>query len=236
MRLLALETATWLASVAVTEGDQVLAQRRQRTEGQHTVHLIPMIDAALAEAKCSVADLDAVAVSVGPGSFTGLRVGVGLAKGLAYARRLPLIPVPTLRALASAAPVQRGAVAAVLDARRGELYAALFARQGERCTPLGHERLLAPKALLEWLPSPVTVIGDAVQRYGEWLASQAKQVVVLPFPEYGPDAVAVAQVARQVGCSQPVEQVEPRYVRPSEAEEKRAKLLKNHAETGAAAV
>lgn len=237
MRILALDTATWVASVAVTEGERVLAERKQRTQGQHAEHLLPMIDAALDEANYSVAELDAIAVSIGPGSFTGLRIGVAVAKAMAYAWKLPVIPVPTLLAIASAAPVEEGVVAAVLDARRGQLYAALFARHGQHCTPIGGERLLSPQALLAWLPSPVTVVGDAVERYGGWLVSQGgKEILLLPFPEHGPDAAVVARLARGMGRGQPAEQVEPHYVRPSEAEEKLSKLLKNQVETRASLV
>jgi len=232
MRILAIESATWQASVACVCDASVLAVRSRLTRGEHAAHLLPMLDEVMQEAELPLSSLDAVAVSIGPGSFTGLRVGLSLAKGIAYALGLPVIPVGTLEALATAAPVQEGIVAAVLDARRGELYAQLFAREGGRCIARSEELLISPEALRAQLPREVTIIGDAAERYGRWFAEQlGPGARVLPFPEYGPNAVAVAQVALAAGRGEPPETIEPRYLRASEAEEK---LRRKHHSSGPA--
>lgn len=227
MRILAIDTATWRASVALVAGPDTSVVRCRTTRGEHTAHVLPMIQEVLGEARCEVRSLDAIAVSAGPGSFTGLRVGLSLAKSIAFAVDLPVLPVPTLQALALAAPVESGTVAAVLDARRGEVYAGLFERQGEQCFPLGGEWLLSPGSLLARLPRPVAIIGDACDRYGaEWERELGTQARMVPFPEDGACAVAVARLALQHGQAHPPEHLEPRYVRASEAEETFRKKLK----------
>jgi tRNA threonylcarbamoyladenosine biosynthesis protein TsaB len=132
MRILALETSTDWCSVAV--GDGARWYRRDERAGQgHSERLLPMIDAALAEAGWSLRALDGVAFGAGPGSFTGIRIGCGVAQGLAFGGGLPVIPVPTLAAIAHEAFRVHGweRVLACLDARMREVYAAVYVRQGD---------------------------------------------------------------------------------------------------------
>ena len=131
MRILALETSTDWCSVAV--GDGVRWCLRDERAGQaHSERLLPMIDAALAEAGWALRDLDGVAFGAGPGSFTGIRIGCGVAQGLAFGGELPVVPVPTLAAIAHEAFRAHGweHVLACVDARMREVYAAAYARQG----------------------------------------------------------------------------------------------------------
>src|SRR5689334_18463142 len=94
--------------------------------GSHARTLLPLIDNALAAARCELSDLDLIAVSIGPGSFTGLRIGLSVAKGLALATGLPAVGVPTLEAYANCAGARSGLLCPVLDARKGEVYGAAF--------------------------------------------------------------------------------------------------------------
>lgn len=226
MRILAIETSTWVASVAVTEDATLLAEQERETRGQHASVLLPMVRDVLANAGCKLDALGTIAVSVGPGSFTGLRVGLSVAKGLAYARRLPVLAVPTLEALAWAAPSGFAAVAAVLDARKGQVYAAVFERQGTELVPKLEERLTDIVTLVAKLPRPCTVIGDATVTYGEFLQQRlGAEGRVLPFPEHGPKARGVAQLAAlRLAAGQELEvPQEPRYLRLAEAQAQRSR-------------
>ena len=133
MRILALDTSTDWCTVAV--GDGARWHRRDERAGQgHSERLLPMIDAALTEAGWSLADLDGLAFGAGPGSFTGIRIGCGVAQGLALGRGLRVVAVSTLAAIAQEACRAHGwqRVLACLDARMREVYAASYARDGER--------------------------------------------------------------------------------------------------------
>jgi tRNA threonylcarbamoyladenosine biosynthesis protein TsaB len=132
MHILALETSTEWCSVAV--GDGMRWHRRDERAGQvHSERLLPMVDAALAEAGWTLRDLDGVAFGAGPGSFTGIRIGCGVAQGLALGADLPVVPVPTLEAIAHEVFRAHGwrTVLACIDARMREVYAAAYARDGD---------------------------------------------------------------------------------------------------------
>ncbi len=123
MKLLALDTSTEHCSVALRLGGEVL-QRLEHAGQRHSELLLPMVGAVLAEAGTSLGEIDALACSVGPGSFTGLRIATAVAQGLAFGAGLAVIPVGTLEALAAGAGALR--VIACLDARMGEVYAAAY--------------------------------------------------------------------------------------------------------------
>jgi tRNA threonylcarbamoyladenosine biosynthesis protein TsaB len=146
MRILALETSTDWCTVAI--GDGALWHRRDERAGQgHSERLLPMVDAALAEAGWSLSDLDGLAFGAGPGSFTGIRIGCGVAQGLAFGRGLRVIAVPTLEAIAQEAMRVHGwrCVFACLDARMREVYAASYARDGERWREIATPTVGAPR-------------------------------------------------------------------------------------------
>jgi len=147
MKLLAFETSTEACSVAVFDNGQVL-ERFELAPRRHAELALPWADALLAEAGLSRSQLDAVAVGRGPGAFTGVRLGIAIAQGIALGLDIPVIPVSTLQALACCAlngGEQRRIVAAI-DARMGEIYAAAFRAEGGGLTALGQETVLAPDA------------------------------------------------------------------------------------------
>ena len=160
MKLLAFDTSTQWLSVACGEGN-VWATRAEMAGQAHSERLLPLIDAVLAEATWSLADLDAIAFGAGPGSFTGVRIACGVAQGLALGAGLPLVAVPTLEALAHAAWRTHGAtkVFACLDARMREVYVAAYERVANRW-----EARLAPAVL-----PPADVVLPLVE--GAWLAA-----------------------------------------------------------------
>lgn len=124
--LLAMDTATRILSVAVYDGQRVLAEKTLYTDNQHTVQLIPMLHLMLQEIERTVQEVQAVAVSQGPGSFSGLRVGMGAAKGLAMGCDVPLIGIPTLDIVAYSTPALSENMLAVVQAGRGRIIAGRY--------------------------------------------------------------------------------------------------------------
>jgi tRNA threonylcarbamoyladenosine biosynthesis protein TsaB len=156
MRILALDTSTEWCSVAV--GDGALWHRRDEHAGQaHSARVLPMVHAALAEAGWALASLDGLAFGAGPGSFTGIRIGCGVAQGLALGAELPVVPVPTLAAIAQEVFRTRGweRVLACLDARMREVYAAAYVRDGGRWREAAPPSVVAPAEILR-----VHAVGD----------------------------------------------------------------------------
>jgi tRNA threonylcarbamoyladenosine biosynthesis protein TsaB len=126
-RILSLETSTSICSVAIHERGALLALAEIKEPGAHAEKLLDLVDAAMKQTELRLSDLDAVAVSQGPGSYTGLRIGVSTAKGIAYGLEIPLIGINTLQAMAASQLINQGEfVVAVLDARRKEVYTQTF--------------------------------------------------------------------------------------------------------------
>jgi tRNA threonylcarbamoyladenosine biosynthesis protein TsaB len=203
---------------------KILAEATERTPQAHASSLPSLVTRVLADAGAGVRDLNAIAVSIGPGSFTGLRIGLGFAKGLVLARGLTLVGVPTLEALAEVAAATPGeTICAALDARKQEVYAALFrAVDGGRVERLGADEALAPAALAERLQPSYVLVGDAAEVYADVLASRA---VVRPFATHHPRGGVVGRLGWErlvAGESAAPGDVEPVYIRAPEAEMSRS--------------
>ncbi|MDR7419804.1 MAG: tRNA (adenosine(37)-N6)-threonylcarbamoyltransferase complex dimerization subunit type 1 TsaB [Armatimonadota bacterium] len=198
MRVLAIDTSTAWGSVAVVAADGVVAERAARVPGAHLEWLIPTIDALLTAAGLTRDQIDGLAVSIGPGGFSGLRIGLTTAAAWAHALGRPLAAVSTLEVIAAGVPTS-GLVLAVLDARRGEVAAALFGRDQD-LHRLTDDLLVEPAALHQALPpiaEPVVLAGDALERYGEALAAAlAPQAVVAEPSVWWPRASVLGGLAR----------------------------------------
>jgi tRNA threonylcarbamoyl adenosine modification protein YeaZ len=286
VHILGLDTATWKASVGLRLDGETVAEKSRAADGSHAVSLLSLIEEVLRDGSCTVRDLDAVAVSGGPGSFTGLRIGLSVAKGLAYATGARLIAVSTLEALARTVAHLDARICPVLDARKGELYAACFQSSNGLLQRLTDDRLLTPEELLSLLdasnlpgearpraassagplaartpdpssgalrrveasacgpkpsaedsggrvgslratpqnifPTPCVILGDGVAAYGTFLQQHlGAAVTLLPSDAYGPSGGVVAAMADerlQAAGPDDLSQLEPRYIRPSEAE------------------
>ena len=205
MKVLAIDTSTLTASVALVDGDAVVAAEEART-GTHSEELMPLVARICAQAGVAARDLDAFAVGAGPGSFTGLRIGMATAKGLAFAAGRPLWLASSLAALALAA-VRRGAardgdvVIPVLDARRREIFAGWYRVAGAAIVAEAPERVLAPADLAA--PAGAVVIGDYPDLCATLTTPGAAEVALLALA--GDRADALAHGA-------------PVYIRPAEAE------------------
>jgi len=207
--VLGIDASTLTASVAVLRDHDVLAEEDARADLQAEA-LLPLIARVLARAGIAPRAIEAVAVGAGPGSFTGLRIGMATAKGLAFAAGCPLWAVSSLRALAFAARGVAPVLVAALDARRGEVYAGVFDGDLE---PLAPERALAPGALAAAVGDPRAVVfGDALDVYpdlGIRIADGVRRT---------PSGAHVALVALNGDRTDVLTGGGPVYVRPAEAE------------------
>lgn len=163
--ILSIETSTTICSVAVHQDGELISLKELNESGAHSEKLIGMIDSVLLEARLEYAQLDAIAVSEGPGSYTGLRIGVSTAKGLAYALEKPLIGINTLQAIASSRVYQKDEIGiAVLDARRMEVYSQAFGQNLIELSPI-ESVILDDDAYSSYLRSnKVYFSGDAVEK------------------------------------------------------------------------
>lgn len=202
MTILALETATSTCGVAVLQEEAVIAQAHLSRPRVHSARLTPLIEDVLQHGGVETTELDALAVSMGPGSYTGLRIGVSTAKAWALAADADLVGVPTLEALAARMqPVARrdDVVCALLDARRDEVYAGAFRVADDGFTEYAPTKALSTDALAEWLgavDARLWLLGDGVEKSRAALGGLNAETVAVPFGEVSPSAAWVARRGR----------------------------------------
>jgi tRNA threonylcarbamoyladenosine biosynthesis protein TsaB len=224
--VLAIDTADRTAGAAISRDGEVRAEAIEDARSLHSSRLFRLVDAVMDGAGLVRADLSAVAVSRGPGSFTGLRVGVASAKGIGFALGIPVVGVSTLEALARGVLPFPGVVCPILDARKQQVYAGAWdGRTGAHLLP---ESAWEPSALLERLwevPGPRILLGSGLGRYGAFFSRQPQGSFLLAAAERWP--VSPGQVAllgcREIGAGRVLDPalLVPAYHRLSEAEEKR---------------
>jgi tRNA threonylcarbamoyladenosine biosynthesis protein TsaB len=221
MKVLAVETATSWQSVAILDQDQVLVRQDQEATGAHAKLLLPAIDGLLKAAGLRLSDVDGLACSIGPGSFTGIRVGVATCLGLRAATDLPLALVPTLEALAWTVRDAELPLCPVLTSRKGEVYWAIFRWTGGRLERILSERVGSPGTLVRSLTEPTMCLGEgwtAIETDVRAALTSSLASAVDPTPK--PSAVAVGMLGleklRQVDVAG--DSVAPLYVQRAEAE------------------
>jgi tRNA threonylcarbamoyladenosine biosynthesis protein TsaB len=224
MRILAIDTATEVASAAVWDGQPgTMRDATCSKPNQTSRDLFPAIDRLLAEWGWRVADLEGLALSIGPGSFTGLRIGVSLMKGLAGVRALPIAAVGTLDAVALASG-RSGLVAACLDAKRGEILGRLFrCAYPETPEPVTDEVLALPSDWAASLPpdESLSYVGDGAARYREVLSAGSGSGARFEATGASTTAAAVAVLGGRrlaAGAFTPIAELLPRYLRRPSAE------------------
>jgi tRNA threonylcarbamoyladenosine biosynthesis protein TsaB len=230
LRLLALDTATLTASVAVVRvarggAPEVLAEGDTDSSGNASERLMPLVAELMERAGMRMADLDAVTVGAGPGSFTGLRIGLATAKGLAFAAEKPLWLVSSLGALAWSMDAGDALRVPVLDARRGELYAGFYRRDaGGVPRAVLPERVMPPRDLAEAIraaaaaDADVAIAGDALVAHAAALTDALPMNVRRLGVRATPPAVGVAALAAAGDRADGLAQGAPAYLRPAEAE------------------
>jgi len=174
MRILSLDTATEVATCAIIENNNLLGEIILNYKKQHSVILMPMIDSLLKNLNLSVKDIDGFVVSKGPGSFTGLRIGMATIKGLCQGSKKPFVSVSTLDALAYNMCYTSGIICPVLDALRGNVYTALYTFEGTTLKMISDHMVISVEELKDLLAKhnqPVCFIGDGIQKNKELLST-----------------------------------------------------------------
>lgn len=237
MKILALETSAKSVSAAVVENGAVLCSAYQNTGLTHSRTLMPLVDGMLRAADLTCADMGLIAVSHGPGSFTGLRIGVSAAKGLAWTLELPCCGVSTLLAMAQNLRHMDATVICAMDARRNQVYNAVFRAEKGQLRRLCEDRAIGLAQLAEELQNDSShkiVVGDGAQLCCTYLQQQGIECRMAPAALVMQNAVGVALAAEELaaeGQTVSAHELVPVYLRLSQAERERlARGLKITAE------
>lgn len=224
---LAFETSGNIGSVAIGHGAEVLESREFSAPLRHTAEFIPVVDALCRDHRVAPKDIRCVFVSVGPGSFTGLRIGVTAARALALAIDVRVVAVPTLEVIAQNAlhvPNPPSQVAVLLDAKRGNVYAGAFVLADNRYVPTSEPAEVEPSAFLTNQPATCAVLGEGVDMHGK--SAETSGLTVLPPSLHAARASTVYTLGIRralAGEFTAPRQLVPHYVRLPEAEEKLGK-------------
>ena len=243
MKILGIDTATTTASVALIDDNQPVIEKFHNKnsevsenltigpKGNHAEIILPLIRAVLEQAKSSLAELDGIAVSIGPGSFTGLRIALATVKGIAYELGIPVLGISTLHAQACRVCDADKLICAMLDARKREVYAALFRRVDGILQRLSDDGVMPVTNAIEMIQSTrqnnlCSVIGDGAQAYEKWLIqSLGGRLSIVAESECSTVARRVAELAQTrfgVAAGDDLGALVPVYLRSPEAEKKRA--------------
>ena len=223
--IIGIETATVMGGVALVSGSgELVGEVTLRNHESHAERMLPALEWLLATIGNSLSDCAAVAVSRGPGSFTGLRAGIATAKGLAFSLGVPLYGIATLEALAANAPPGEAQVCAVLNARRGEVFCAFFRSSSTGPHRLGPDRLLPLRSLAEELPAGCLVIGEPPASFSGMLPPGRAVRFAPPHQAYPRAAVlaALGGVAHGSSRASELTTLMPDYLRPCDAVAARA--------------
>ncbi len=229
MKILSIDSSAIVASVAVCEDDKPLALYTVNNGNTHSETLLPMVESALSALGLKARDIELFAVSAGPGSFTGVRIGVATLKGLAFGSNTPCIGVSTLEALAYNLRMYKGLICPVMNARRAQVYTALFRSDGQALTRLLPDSAMAIEELDELLSGygeSVCFCGDGYDITLKALTKTAAEYV--PQQQREQSAASVAALALEkfkVGEAGTDLDIRVDYLRPSQAERERAERL-----------
>lgn len=225
MKILVLESSGLVASVALMEEDKLVSEFTTNYKKTHSQTLLPMVDEMVKMVGIDLKELDAIAISKGPGSFTGLRIGSATAKGLSQALQIPVVSVSSLEGLAANLYGVDGLICPMMDARRAQVYTSLYAYEGERLVPKMEDSAIPVMELVEKINEigePVMFLGDGVPVYKDIL----KENLTVPY-RFAPAhlnrqrAGAVGSVAVQYyieGKTETSRDHKPEYLRKSQAE------------------
>jgi tRNA threonylcarbamoyladenosine biosynthesis protein TsaB len=223
MKILAIETSTMLGGVAIMDDSEgLIIEMKLNVKSTHSERLMTEVEHALSQAGMSISDMDVFGVAIGPGSFTGLRIGLSTVKGFSYATGKPIVSVPSLEAFAWNFPYSAHPVCTMFDARKKEVYAAVLRWENGGFVRLVPELSISPVDLLKCLNGTVLFAGEGAQLYRDLIIGIAGEQALFP-PRHSmvPSPANVAYLglkkALEGDFSEPVSLV-PLYIRKSEAE------------------
>ena len=223
MLALGIETATWMGSIAlVDDREGVLGELNIRSSASHSERLIPSIDRLFKETGKRLEECEVICVSIGPGSFTGLRIGLATAKGLAFAADKPIVGISTLEILARGVPFSMFPVCPVIDARKKEIFACIYEWKDSDIISHEQEMAIKPDSLIKKITRPTVFVGNGLFPYGNIIRSKLRSKALFVSQAFNfPQASILAESGikrfAQKKVSKP-EDLVPVYIRPSEAE------------------
>jgi tRNA threonylcarbamoyladenosine biosynthesis protein TsaB len=239
MRIIGIDTATAAASVALVDGGAIVAEKTHSSDvaggkgdghpgkNNHAETILLLLESLLQSAGISLQGIHGIALSIGPGSFTGLRIGLSTVKGLVYGSQLPVVGVSTLLAQAARVTNYDGLICTLLDARKNEVYGALFEKTGDAVHRLSEDGVTSAAAFLEIIRSmakgtPCLMIGDGAAVYKQSLLQQLGSGALFPTGEFSLSAAsAVARLSEQRFRCNDVDDLgslSPVYLRRSQSE------------------
>lgn len=220
--LLTIDTSTPAGSVALSRGEELIGEVLLNLRSTHSDRLLPAVQHLLRDAELQLEELDAFGVVLGPGSFTGLRVGIATVKGLALAVAKPVVGVSSLQTLAMQVPYPAYPMSVWLDARKQEIYAGRYHWEGGLPVAIDTERVAPPEVLLEEISDDMLFVGSGAVAYRSLIVRRlGSRAHFVPWPLQQPRASSAAALALVALRNQeiiPLEVLEPRYIRLSEAE------------------
>ncbi len=222
MRVLAIDTSTSTGGVALRDDNRLLGAISVSVDLTHSEGLMPALDALLSRCGIRVNEIDAVACSVGPGSFTGLRVGVASAQGLASARGLPCVALPTLDLLAWQAPFSQYQLCPIISARKGWIYTRFFRWDDKQPNPTSDEYSIEIDELISKIQEQTIIYGPALPEYREMLLGVLGDECIQPPDTLNtPNPVVLAELGMkklQQGGAISAQDLLPHYIAASQAE------------------
>ena len=231
MKILAVDTSATAASVAVAEENKLIGEFSINTALTHSQTLMPMVDELLKNTGLSVNDIDAVAVNAGPGSFTGVRIGVAAVKGIAFPKNLTCVSVSTLESMAYNMLGNDCIVCSVMDARCSQVYNALFRVKGCTVTRMTDDRALSLTDLkneLQNINEKVVLVGDGAVLCSKFLGEELENIMLAPFNNRIQTASSVAYAAFEKinnGETVKADELMPVYLRLPQAQRELNKKL-----------
>ena len=220
MKILAIDTSTEICSVCLSEGNNIAGEYVTRSARTHTERLMPAVQFLLDQLNWSAQDLDGVAVVNGPGSFTGLRISLSVAKGISYGLKLPVVTVSALEVAARQAPVT-GFICPAMDARRGEIFTCLYERTPESLILRSEPKSVKPEIFIQELPDePVFFCGPGAQLYWEILKNNGKSKLLFTDFILARTLATIAYERFLKGEVISGGEIRAAYLRPSDAETK----------------
>lgn len=219
IKVLALDSSCKVATVALCEEDTVLYECNVQNGLTHSQTLMPMIDDCLKTLHLTAADVDLFSCSVGPGSFTGLRIGIGTVQGLAYSVGRPVVGVNTLEAMAHNITGEERLICPMLDARRRQVYTGFYRREGGKIRQVQAPSCIVVDELVQQICEPVIFLGDAAVLHKAFLTEALGPLAAFaPMTATFPRAASVALAALEKEPCSPAE-LAPVYLRKSQAEQ-----------------
>ena len=219
MNILALSTTSSSGSIAIYKEDHISYINHLDIKITHSERLLPQIDAGLKNSKIALSDIDLVVIANGPGSFTGLRIGLATAKGICMAHRIPLLPINTLELLANNVAFTDRNILVLIDARMKEVYAALYSSDFEILIP---ETSAKPTEILNMIKEPVIIVGDGAKEFKREIDESEIDYELCLEHQNIPLASTLISIALKSNLTKynfnSISELEPYYLRKSQAE------------------